>query len=128
MYQAFQKHLGEKAADLVVPVPLHRKRQAERGLNQSEVLALELAERLKRPVSVDNLRRIRATPSQTRFTRAERERNVAGAFAVQRPADFEDKDVLLVDDVMTTGATTSECARVLYGAGATSVVVMTAAR
>jgi len=115
-------------ADLVVPVPLHRTRRAERGFNQSELIAQEVSERLRLPLSIENLRRIRNTATQTRFTRAQRERNMREAFSVSRPKHFDDKIILLIDDVMTTGATTSECARMLYDAGALSVTVLTAAR
>jgi len=128
MIEAAESHLCLKDVDQVVPVPLHRKRRAERGFNQSEALAQELCRDLGLSLSLDNLRRIRPTPSQTRFTRRQREQNVKGAFATARPAECEDKRLLLVDDIMTTGATTSECAKVLYGSGARSVIVLTAAR
>ena len=116
-------------AQLVVPVPLHRSRQRSRGFNQSELLAKELAARLSLPVSTKVLRRVVNTPPQSRgMSLASRRANVKGAFAATRPRELQGKSVLLVDDVLTTGATTSECAGVLKRAGAKKVYVATATR
>ncbi|MCK6451697.1 MAG: ComF family protein [Alphaproteobacteria bacterium] len=116
--------------DLIAPVPLHRWRLLWRRYNQSALLALELGRIAGRPVVADLLLRRRATPSQGRLDRARRRANVASAFAV-RPRHLpglKDRRVLLVDDVMTTGATVDECARTLKRAGAASVDVLTLAR
>ncbi len=117
-------------AQLIVPVPLHRSRLRSRGFDQSELLARELGDRLGLPVSTKILRRIVNTPPQTRATsRAGRRANVKGAFRVRRfAALIRGKSLLLVDDVLTTGATTSECAGVLKRAGAKRVYVATATR
>jgi len=128
MSDTVRRHGLERDADIVVPVPLHRKRRAERGFNQAEALAQELARELGLRLSLENLRRIRPTPSQTRFNRQQREQNVKGAFAAARPGEYAERRLILVDDIMTTGATTSECAKTLYAAGARSVAVVTAAR
>jgi len=112
-------------ADLVVPVPLHRSRERERGFNQSETLAGSLALPARRV-----LRRIRSTPPQVDLTAQERRQNVAEAFVVtpSRGMEPNGKVLVLVDDVTTTGATLEACARVLLAAGAREVRAITAAR
>ena len=108
---------------MLVPVPLHWRRRWLRGYNQSEALAHGLAARLRLPCGSCGLRRIRATPMQTSQTLAGRRDNVRGAFAAAPNVRTAGKTVLLVDDVMTTGATASEAARALKAAGARRVVV-----
>lgn len=113
-------------ADVIVPVPLARVRLLSRRFNQAQLLASEVALRAGKPMLPLALRRIRATPHQVGLTRLQRERNVAGAFAVdgaQIPA-IAGRAILLVDDVMTTGATASAAAKALYGAGAARVDVL----
>jgi len=117
-------------ADLLAPVPLHRWRLLGRRYNQAALLALALGRLARRPVVPDLLRRLRATPSQGHLGLAERARNVAGAFAL-RPrhlARIAGRRVLLVDDVLTSGATASACAAVLKEAGAAAVDVLVLAR
>lgn len=114
--------------DVVIPVPLHRKRLRQRGFNQALLLASGFAGSYGLPLSYDNLVRIRFTAPQVELSGAERIRNVAGAFALARPGDILDRRVLLVDDVFTTGATLNECSRVLTRAGAASVTALTLAR
>ncbi|MEE9137513.1 MAG: ComF family protein [candidate division NC10 bacterium] len=118
---------GHPTLDAVVPVPLHRNRERERGFNQAEILARVVGKRLQRPVLRKTLRRIRPTLPQT-GKRRERVRNVRGAFAVGNPEKIKDRTFLLVDDVLTTGATVNECAKVLMKAGAQRVLVYTLAR
>ncbi|MGH9524313.1 MAG: ComF family protein [Terriglobales bacterium] len=117
---------------VVIPVPLHVSKLRQRGFNQSELIAraaLKLhAAGLTGKPNVSVLVRQRNTVSQTGMTPAQRRENVRGAFAVVRPADIAGRDVMLVDDVMTTGTTVSECARVLRRAGAERVFVATVAR
>ena len=117
-------------ADLLVPVPLHRARLFARRYNQAAALALDLARRGGVPAEPDLLRRVRRTPSQGRLSRAARERNVRGAFRLAPKAAplARGRRVLLLDDVLTTGATASACARVLLRAGAANVDVLTVAR
>lgn len=117
-------------ADVIVPVPLHRWRLARRRYNQAALLALDLARRCDRPAAVDALVRVRATPSQGGLGRMGRARNVRGAFAVPdgRLPLVAGKRVLLVDDVLTTGATVESAARALLGAGAGAVDVLALAR
>jgi ComF family protein len=114
--------------DLVVPVPLHRRRLWWRGFNQAALLAGEVACRLELPLDVSALARIRATTSQTSADHDERRRNVRAAFAARHGKRLTGRRILLVDDVMTTGATAHECARTLRAAGARVVDVFTLAR
>ncbi len=117
-------------ADLVVPVPLHRFRLWRRRYNQAALLALGITKLAGKQAVPDLLVRKRATPSQGRLSAAQRRANVRGAFAVraERRAELAGKRVLLVDDVMTTGATVSSSARALLRAGAAAVDVVTLAR
>jgi ComF family protein len=114
--------------DLVCGVPLYPRRKRERGFNQADLLARGLARQLGLNTSTKLLRRTRETESQTRLTADARLQNVRKAFEVDKKAEINDLNVLVIDDVMTTGATVSECARVLKQAGAASVHVLTLAR
>lgn len=113
--------------DLIVPMPMHWIRRWRRGFNQAELLAAEVSKRTGIPPGRP-VRRARATPPQAGLSRARRRENVSGAFAMARRADVRGKRILLVDDVLTTGATASACAGVLKRAGATYVAVLAAAR
>jgi ComF family protein len=115
-------------ASALVPVPLHPRRQRQRGFNQSELLARELGRRAGVPVAPLALVRREDTPPQTGLSAAARRANVKGAFAVRRRAQVSGKLLVLVDDVFTTGATAASCARVLSAAGAREVRLLTAAR
>lgn len=110
--------------DAVVFVPLHRTRLLERGFNQAELMARDVAQSIGAPLS-DTLRPVRRTRDQVELTAGERKENVAGAFATRGPLAGR---VLLVDDVLTTGATLDECAGVLKRAGATEVHALTLCR
>jgi ComF family protein len=112
-------------ADLIVPVPLHPKRLKQRGFNQAWLLAQAFPElNLARELLI----RVRHTVPQVQLNPKERRDNVTGAFAVAEPARAKGQNVLLVDDLFTTGATARECARVLRRAGAARVEVLTVAR
>jgi ComF family protein len=114
--------------DVLVPVPLHRRRLRERGYNQSALLARELGKLTALPVVSDCLVRIRSAAPQARAaTAAERRSNVAGAFTCC-DARLEGRRVLLIDDVATTGATLNACAGALKAAGTVSVWALVLAR
>jgi len=115
-------------ADLLAPVPLHRWRLFLRRYNQAALLAREAGRASGVAVVPDLLVRRRRTRSQGGLDRSGRQRNVAGAFALRRAGSVKGKRVVLVDDVLTTGATVGECARVLRRAGAERVDVLTLAR
>src|SRR5438094_1849187 len=121
------ERLRGRRFDIIVPVPLHSARQRERGFNQASLLAALLSERIAAPVK-PVLERIRYTTTQTAFDRSERMENLRGAFRLRRKMDVRGLRVLLVDDVLTTGATLSECARILKKAGSASIHAATAAR
>jgi len=120
--------LALESWDWVVPVPLHRLKQSEREFNQAERLARRLSAATKIPLNARLLRRVEPTRTQTKLSRSERAENVRRAFALRRPVALQGQRVVLVDDVFTTGATTSACARVLQRAGAGQVCVWTVAR
>jgi ComF family protein len=113
---------------VIVPVPSHRWRLWQRGFNQAAVIARQLARQSGRPLLVDGLERVKPTPSTKGLNRKARLKNVANAFRVPRPEHVRGRAVILVDDVMTTGATVSACAAKLSKAGARQVEVLTYAR
>lgn len=117
----------ERPPDLILPVPLHPRRRQRRGYNQSELLARPLGRALGIPVVVSALERNRHTAPQVGLGPDERHANVRGAFTAQATA-VRDRDVLLVDDVLTTGATMSAAAEALLAAGAASVSAYCLAR
>jgi ComF family protein len=116
------------AADVVVPVPLDQGRLRQRGYNQAELIAKPLAGMLGIPFRSCLLVRTRPRPNQLRLSRRERWETVRGAYATHKMAKVDKLRVLLVDDVLTTGATLDACARVLKGAGAVRVAGLTVAR
>ncbi len=120
--------LGQEGYDLVLPVPLHSKRLRWRGFNQAALIAREVARKLGLPLDVASLVRAKPTLPQTAQSRDERLQNVRGVFKVTRPWRIRGRRILLVDDVMTTGATADECARALLESGAAFVHVLTLAR
>lgn len=107
--------------DYIIPVPLHPKKLAERGYNQSYFIANGMGKNLKIKSLNKAMKRIRFTQTQTNLTLLERKKNVEGAFALKRGFDPINKKIILVDDVITTGATISECAKVLKNKGAEKI-------
>jgi ComF family protein len=132
--RALADYLGDRLPvsasdyDVVIPVPLHWRRLWWRGFNQAALLAAEVARRLDLPLDTTAMSRRRFTTAQTSQHHDERVKNVRSAFAVTNPERVINRRVLIVDDVMTTGATVDECARVLIAAGAACVDVFTLAR
>jgi len=121
-------HIDLPHLDLVVPVPLHRKRFRERGFNQAELIADIVARYFRLKLVKNNLQRVRATKTQTTLARKERIKNIKGAFQVKNKGEFQKKSLLLVDDVYTTGTTLKEAARVLKRAEAGEVYLFALAR
>ena len=117
---------------LVVPVPLHARKLRQREFNQSELIARAALKFKSAPakfqLSVGMLERCRETKSQIGLSRHQRRENIRGAFVVARASELVGREVLVVDDVFTTGTTVSECARILRRAGASKVYVATVAR
>ena len=130
IYVVFEKiiieylHLAKdsyKDIDCIVPVPLHPRRYAERGFNQAQIFAQTVAEILDKQLLGDLLLRSRYTAVQAKLTKSQRIKNIKDAFALKRDFSLKSLNILLVDDVFTTGATMQECARVLKKAGARAV-------
>jgi ComF family protein len=111
----------------IVPVPLGEIRKRERGYNQTELIATSFAEKNERPFSSHVLRRVRETRSQVGLNLIERQENVSDAFEAV-PQKVNGKAIILIDDLFTTGATMSACAKALYRAGAKSIVGLSIAR
>jgi competence protein ComFC len=120
-------HLDIEQFDIIVPVPLFPSRLRERGYNQSRLLAEPIAQKYHIDLSLKNLVRVRNTRHQTLLSEKERWTNIHGAFRIKHSAEFSGKNILIVDDLLTTGATASEAARTLKGAGAETVGVLTLA-
>jgi ComF family protein len=129
----FSAEFGE-VPPVAVPVPLYSSKLRSRGFNQSEAVArialkhFRTAKLQRLELNTRVLARVRQTQSQTGLTRAQRRENVRGAFSVLRPDEVMGRDVLLLDDVLTTGTTAGECARVLKQSGAERICVATVAR
>jgi ComF family protein len=115
-------------ADVVVPVPLHPARLRERGYNQADLIARPLARRLKLRMKPFLLVRTKPRPDKLRMTRRERWETVKGAYVAREGIRVDNLHILLVDDVMTTGATLDACSRALRKAGAARVTALTVAR
>ncbi len=121
------ERIRARPIDALVPVPLHSARFREREFNQADVLAELLGKRARLPL-LRALDRIRYTTTQTRLDRHERMENLRNAFRVRHTPAVQNRHLVLVDDIFTTGSTVDECARVLRAAGAASVRVVTVAR
>lgn len=119
---------AETSPDLLVPVPLHARRIRQRGFNQAILISEILSEEWRIPLERRLLRRTRWTEPQVNLAAGERAANVRGAFALAEPKRVKGARVMLVDDVLTTGSTVNECARVLKKGGAAAVYVVTVAR
>ncbi len=127
MGQKLRTAEGFAEAEIIVPVPLHPAKERIRGYNQSACFARGIGEAMLKPVAVHALQRRQNNGSQTRKKRLERFSNVETVFAVASNAPIKGKHVLLVDDVLTTGATLEACAQILLNAGATRVSMATIA-
>ncbi len=125
------RNLSEKitsaSADVLLPVPLNRRKERERGYNQSDLIAFGLSERTGIPVDRDSVRRVRYTVTQTHLNAEQRGENIADAFRVSRPEQIIGKRIAVVDDIITTGSTIQELGKILKEAGAASVIAVSAA-
>ena len=125
---ALKPYMDECQPDLLLPVPLHRKRLQSRGFNQALLICEVLSSQWRLPLIRQGLRRSRNTPPQTELSSSERHVNISGAFLVPDPDLIRGKKIMLVDDVFTTGCTLNECAKTLMASGAGSVHAVTVAR
>jgi ComF family protein len=126
--QQLDEFVRSRTPDMIIPVPLHRKRLRNRGFNQAILLGEFFSSQWNIPLVRHNLCRNRWTEPQINLVASARRENVKGAFTVQNEAELQGRRVLLVDDVCTTGSTVEECAVVLKSAGAADVSVLTVAR
>lgn len=116
-----QDQVASWSIDIITPIPLHHLKRAERGYNQSDFIARGIGSKLNIPVGKRLIKRVRFTSTQTELTLQERKQNVLNAFAIRGKPKLQGRNILLIDDVITTGATVSECGRILLRAGASKV-------
>lgn len=128
LYQCAKTHYTDEMFDAVLPVPLAPGKERARGFNQAAMLAKRLARRTGISYAAGCVKRVRVARPQVELNAAQRRRNVRGIFEVKEPGWVKGKRLLLVDDVMTTGATVDEVSRMLKNAGAARVCVVTVAR
>ncbi len=117
-----------KKIELIIPVPLHNSDLKKRGFNQSVLLGKAIGDYFSVPVREKVLIKKKLTPFQVNLSKKERERNILRAFSVEKPEEIEGKNILILDDVFTTGSTVEECAKELMKAGANNIFVLTLAR
>lgn len=135
LYHTYARHWEAGDIDWIIPVPLHPRKRRRRGFNQAHLMVAKWPQYLSREndgyridIKTDILRRVRFTAPQTGLGQRERQRNIKGAFELNDRTHIQNRSVLLVDDVYTTGATVTECARMLLTGGVDRVDVLTLAR
>ena len=135
LYHTYCKHWKAGDIDWIVPVPLHPRKRRRRGFNQAHLMVARWPRYLQEEdndnrvnLMTNILQRVRFTASQTGLERKQRQRNIKGAFKIKAGENLQKGSILLIDDVFTTGATVTECARVLLAGGAGRVDVLTLAR
>lgn len=121
--EELRQHYFDQRIDLIIPVPLHASRKRKRGYNQSAEFGKGLSQSLNKPCQEDVLVRITKTETQTKKTKLRRWQNVSEVFHVVKPEQLKQQNVLLIDDVITTGATIEACAQMLLAAGCRSVSI-----
>lgn len=114
--------------DMIIPVPMHKKKMQKRGYNQTELVANEVSKSLEIPVKRDILLKVMNTITQSKLGGKARQSNIQHAFFIKNDREVEDKKIILLDDIYTTGATSEECSRVLKEAGAKQVLVLVLAK
>lgn len=117
-----------KQYDMIIPVPMHKKKMQKRGYNQTELVANELEKSLGIPARKDILSKVVNTTTQSKLGGKARQSNIQHAFFIQNDIEVEDKKIILLDDIYTTGATSEECSRVLKEAGASAILVLVLAK
>lgn len=117
-----------KQYDMIIPVPMHKKKMQKRGYNQTELVANELEKSLRIPARKDILSKVVNTTTQSKLGGKARQSNIQHAFFIQNDIEVEDKKIILLDDIYTTGATSEECSRVLKEAGASEILVLVLAK
>ncbi|MBU0548806.1 MAG: ComF family protein [Candidatus Omnitrophica bacterium] len=122
-----QQHLNMKCFDLIMPIPLHKIRLKEREFNQAELLACRIAKEFSLPLSLSNLRRKYQRKPQVELSKEERWKNIENAFSLDNPEQIKGKNILLIDDVLTTAATSHEASSLLKAGGAGNIFVLTLA-
>jgi ComF family protein len=128
LLKAVRERIPVDDVEVIVPVPLSRKREFERGYNQSQLLAEHIGSSLGKRVVIKNLLRVKDTKPQFKLSKEERLENLKGAFSVAAPAAFKNKNIILVDDITTTCVTFEECSAVLRRAGSGRIYCATLAR
>lgn len=116
-----------KKYDIILCVPMYKEKKKQRGYNQAELITKELAKKLHIDISLDNLVKIKDTKKQSTLTKTERMQNLKGVFEVKNKGILKNKNVILFDDIFTTGSTVNECCNVLKKAGAKGIAVLTLA-
>ena len=117
-----------KKYDIIIPVPIHRKRKAQRGYNQTQLIASRISKDLKIKLCDDVLIKSKNTIAQSKLNKNKRKQNIKGAFKILNAGKVQGKNILLIDDIYTTGSTVNECSKILTKAGAKVVGVLTIAK
>ena len=127
LYTEFEDVLDDWQADFIVPIPLHQLKKAERGFNQSFYIAKGLGKSINIPVKQKLVKRVKYTQSQTKLGIEERKANMDGVFKITKPRIVESKNIIILDDVITSGSTVNECAKVLKSCGAGDIYALSVA-
>lgn len=117
-----------KTCDTIIPIPISKKRNKERGYNQSLLIAKEIGKKVQIPVNSDCLYKIKNTIEQSKLNKEEREKNIQGVYELKNKEILNNKNILLIDDIYTTGNTVNECARILKENGANKIGILTIAK
>ena len=128
MTNFIKRHISTKSMDMVVPIPLHRGKLQQRGFDQALLLSKNLSKTFNLQMSYNILNRKKDTKQQANLNKAQRLKNIKGAFSIKDKTVFNKKSVLLIDDIFTTAATANECAHLLKEAGAKSVSLLALAK